>query len=96
MVNIVLPKRRQILLQLEAMLATYDARTEPLSASEYISQVSTEGYINLARLALEQQAEIAELVDMLEKVLTDSVTGVVPQSHLDKIEKVIAKHKEKE
>ena len=44
----------------------------------------------------EAQAEIDELVDMLEKVLTDSVTGVVPQSHLDKIEKVIAKHKEKE
>ena len=71
--NMVLPKRRQILLQLEAMLATYDARTEPLSASETMSQVSTEGYLDLARLALEQETEIDSLNQDVERTIAEKV-----------------------
>ena len=35
------------------------------------------------------KAEIAELKAALQKVLDDSVIGVVPKSHLDHIEKLL-------
>jgi hypothetical protein len=52
---------KNLLLKLLAEVNMYDGMSKPLSASESIIQVSVDHYIQVAKLALEQQAEIEML-----------------------------------
>ena len=90
--KIIEPVRRNILLKLQVMVDMYDSMTKPLSASESISQVSTEGYIAVAILALEQQAEI----DRMNKLVSEIREACDYTNAAENIKSLIIRHKEKE